>query len=57
MSSEVLWKDVCPVCNGTGQIEVTSDRKNLDTGKMIVCESCNGKGIVFIVKKIRKKGK
>jgi DnaJ-class molecular chaperone len=56
MASEALWHDTCPICGGTGQIETTKDRK---TGNDIalICDACNGKGTILIVKKIRKKGK
>ena len=56
MASECIWNTTCPVCGGTGQIETTNDRKT-GNGVPIKCDACDGKGIILLVKKIRKKGK
>ena len=53
---EAVWQDICPVCNGTGQLQ-TKDRKGQVIHILTVCEACNGKGTILIVKKLRKKGK
>lgn len=60
MPSEALWFDICPCCNGTGQIETKPRTKfGVKLGQDIfqsatTCEACNGKGQVLVCKKIRK---
>lgn len=51
---EATWQDICPVCDGKGQIQTESKRlKKVEPPTK--CEACNGTGFVMINKKLRKR--
>lgn len=56
MGSEAVWTDICPVCLGSGKMESHNKRLKEIQGPT-VCECCNGKGTILVVKKLRKRGK
>lgn len=59
MSSEAIWQDICPCCEGTGQIGIWRGPrrphiKQIGKEETLKCDACNGTGKILICKKIRK---
>lgn len=61
MSSEALWFEICPCCEGSGKMGGVSGTRRgksaileIGYGAEKPCVACGGKGQVLICKKIRK---
>jgi RecJ-like exonuclease len=58
MASEAVYQNKCPICGGSGSIEVIQDkykeasRKQVSTGPRQPCVTCDGTGWVMIRRKI-----
>lgn len=58
---EATWQDKCPCCGGKGKLQTRDSVRGRHAEATVKpptpCENCGGTGIIYVVKKLKKRTK